>query len=289
MAKRNGSILDDLALLPWWVNVILSVAVYLSLKYWIPTIKIQDTFYAGMAKAAPGLAPFLAGILLIPAAISGFNSWRKGQLLERQKGIDSIRSISWREFEELVGEAYRRKGFRVTETGGGGADGGADLVLRKNGEHLLVQCKNWRTNKVGVKVVRELFGVVSAEGASGGIVICSGTFTHEAKDFARRKPLELIGGTELTRMIEEVKRNPSPHKIQPVSVSFQGLESDRPPVKFNTSLTGDSENAQASVIKCPTCGSEMVLRIAKKGPKAGEKFWGCSAFPKCRGTKPSSN
>ncbi len=263
MARRSGSILDDLAELPWWVNILLAVIVYLSLKYWIPSIKFQNPFYHGIAAGLPILAPVVFGIMLLAAAVSAFNSWRKGRLLKKQKGIASIRSISWREFEELVGEAYRRQGHLVTETGGDGADGGVDLVLRKNGEHLLVQCKNWRMDKVGVKVVRELFGVVAAEGATGGIVVCSGTFTQEAMDFARGKPLELIGGTSLARMVEEVKRNPSRPNVLP------------PP--------GDS---QPKVNTCPLCGGEMVLKTVGKGPKAGEKFWGCSAFPKCHGTKP---
>ena len=34
--------------------------------------------------------------------------------------------------------------------------------------------------------------------------------------------------------------------------------------------------------KCPKCGSDMVLRTAKRGANAGNKFWGCSAYPKCR-------
>jgi len=33
---------------------------------------------------------------------------------------------------------------------------------------------------------------------------------------------------------------------------------------------------------CPKCGSKMVLRTSKKGPQAGNQFWGCSSFPKCR-------
>ena len=33
---------------------------------------------------------------------------------------------------------------------------------------------------------------------------------------------------------------------------------------------------------CPRCGEKMVLRVAKKGNNAGNKFYGCSAFPKCR-------
>lgn len=42
----------------------------------------------------------------------------------------------------------------------------------------------------------------------------------------------------------------------------------------------DSEQAKI----CPKCGSRLVLRIAKKGENAGNKFYGCSAFPKCRYT-----
>jgi len=37
---------------------------------------------------------------------------------------------------------------------------------------------------------------------------------------------------------------------------------------------------------CPKCGGEMVLRTAQKGPNPGQKFWGCSNYPKCRFTKP---
>lgn len=36
---------------------------------------------------------------------------------------------------------------------------------------------------------------------------------------------------------------------------------------------------------CPRCGSELVLRTARKGANAGGKFWGCSAYPKCRHTQ----
>ena len=33
---------------------------------------------------------------------------------------------------------------------------------------------------------------------------------------------------------------------------------------------------------CPKCGAELVLRTAKKGSNAGNQFYGCSNFPKCR-------
>jgi restriction system protein len=164
-----------------------------------------------------------------------------------------------RAFEELGGAAYRRKGVQVSETGGGGADGGVDLILKKDGETLLVQGKNWRTFKVGVKVVRELYGVVVARGANGGIVISSGRFSREARELARGKALELVDGGQLVRMIEAVKKNP--------------------PRASKTSIQNP----------CPLCGDELILRVSRKGPHTGEKFWGCSPFPRCRGVKPFTN
>lgn len=34
--------------------------------------------------------------------------------------------------------------------------------------------------------------------------------------------------------------------------------------------------------QCPKCGSALLVRTVKSGPKAGQQFWGCSKFPKCR-------
>ena len=255
MPRRNRTILDDIALLPWWINVILAIVVYLAFRYWIPSVDFQSPLFEGISMGLRSIAPIAGGLILFIAAISAFNAWRKGNMLEQQTGIETIRKISWREFEELVGESYKRKGFKVTETGGGGADGGVDLVIKKGGETLLIQCKHWKMNKVGVKVVRELYGVVAAEGSTGGIVISSGAFTQEAINFAKGKPLELIDGSGLLKLVAEVQESPN--------IAGQDLDNI-----------------------CPICGSEMVLRTAKKGQNAGQQFWGCSAFPKCRSTKP---
>ena len=37
--------------------------------------------------------------------------------------------------------------------------------------------------------------------------------------------------------------------------------------------------------RCPLCHSLMVLRTARKGKNSGSQFWGCTAFPKCKGTR----
>jgi hypothetical protein len=41
----------------------------------------------------------------------------------------------------------------------------------------------------------------------------------------------------------------------------------------------------SSTAVCPKCGSNLVERTARKGPKADSKFLGCENYPKCRFTK----
>jgi restriction system protein len=246
MAKKNESILDLLALLPWWVSIALSGSSYLILKYFIPTIEFQQKgpadmtymLFKGLANAAPSLAPIIALCLLIPAPISVINSWRKRKLLDRQESIDTVRNLNWKEFEELVGEAYRRQGYTVYENTGAGPDGGIDLTLKKNGELILIQCKQWRNIKVGVDKVRELYGVQISQNANKSILMTSGFFTQEAKNFAANKPIDLVEGSQLLEFVKNVQHDRK--AALPDSI--------------------------ASVV-CPQCGSEMVLRTARKSAK----------------------
>jgi restriction system protein len=73
-----------------------------------------------------------------------------------------------------------------------GPDGGVDLRLRKNGQVVFVQCKHWKARSVGVKVVRELFGVMAAKHVKHGSVVTYGEFTPEAREFAKANSIALI-------------------------------------------------------------------------------------------------
>ncbi len=91
-----------------------------------------------------GLVGLIALVLVAVAAISAFRSLKTGWMLERQTGLASLRDLPWKRFEDVLGEAYRRQGYAVEETLGGGADGGVDLILRRDGGVTVVQCKRWR-------------------------------------------------------------------------------------------------------------------------------------------------
>jgi restriction system protein len=45
---------------------------------------------------------------------------------------------------------------------------------------------------------------------------------------------------------------------------------------------------KADAPDCPMCGQPMVQRIARKGPRANDAFWGCSGYPDCKGTLAAS-
>ncbi len=284
MRRRNQgvSIFENLvnitAFMPWWAGVLLAIISYGVLH------NIAAAPVAGSITPA-GMRPLfnnlilkyfaLFGQIVFPAlfltgsAISTIKRRRRDKLISNAAESSSaalLGNMTWREFEALVGEAFRMKGFSVVETGGGGADGGVDLVLKKSNETFLVQCKQWRAYKVGVNTVRELYGVMAARGAAGGYVVTSGKFTDEAKDFASGRNVELIDGNALHAIIQEVK---SVHR--PNVASLHPTSSDR--------------SGQAAPV-CPVCGSVMVKRTAKRGTAIGSEFWGCPKYPACRGTRP---
>ena len=119
-----------------------------------------------------------------------------------------LENMSWEEFERAMGAAFARQGYRVTQTKSG-ADGGVDLVLERPGERVLAQCKHWAAWKVNVKTVRELFGVMNYQGATGGIVATSGRFTQDASAFAREVGIRLLDRDDVLRMLRAAPA-PSP-------------------------------------------------------------------------------
>lgn len=266
MARKRRSFFVELFDVSPWFSVVLAVGAWLlgelvaahgeSLAK-VAANQIVVQMLTQLVPAATLVLRFLALGFCFTAIVSFFRRRHRAKLFETRTSLQSIRDLSWQDFERYVGEAYRRKGYTVEETGPG-ADGGIDLIARKNGETVLVQCKHWRTEKVGAPVARELFGLVKAHGAANGVLITSGAFTREALKFADQTQLELVDGEGLVRLIRDVPR--------PVDAPGKHASPTETP-------------------SCPRCQSPMVKRTAKRGTHAGGEFWGCSKFPKCRGTR----
>ena len=263
MASRQG-FLDELMIigskLPWSVAVLSALVLYVGLhlvavQTAAPAAGTTLADLGGVAQHAfihvfAAFLQYLAPAGLLSGAIVGFvgRSRANSPLSSGKANPKAISAMSWRDFERLVGEGFRRRGFNVTGLSGRDPDGGVDLALTKDDERFLVQCKHWLKDQVGVSMVRELNGVVAAEGAAGGFVVTGGRFTSQAQEFARDTNIELIDGEELEELI------------------------------------GDTQGRIAKdVPACPKCGGEMIARTATRGQFVGKPFWGCRRYPKCDG------
>ena len=219
-------------------------------------------FRSGIDQADQAIALRRGLALLFPAGDRLFRDaarfcqalLRQVELIAQKAEFLALLQLSWQDFEKVVGEMFRRRGFKVTENNVAGPDGGIDLVLNKGKETFLVQCKRWRATIVGVEVVRELYGVMAANGATGGFVVSSGQFSPDARAFAEGRNIELVGSGQLLPMLGVVD-------------------------------SGAMSEAARPTLSCPQCGASMVKRVAKQGAKAGQPFLGCSTFPRCRGTR----
>ena len=273
MARRRKQpffidLIDASSKVHWSVGLFLAILSYLGFHFIAGIPVSTPTNAQESATALPLIALRVAAnvaqyalpvAFLIGSIASVFRRKKRVNILRAATDIEAVRDLSWKDFELLIGQAYRRQGYFVSETGGNEPDGGVDLVLRKEGKKVVVQCKRWKNFTVSVMPVRELYGVMTAEGADSCIFVSSGTFSRDALEFAQGKPILLLDGQHLMRLLKTVQYG------APVSNSA--------PIRSSSSVKG-----------CPKCGKPMIRRMAKRGANAGQEFWGCSDYPRCRGT-----
>lgn len=66
-------------------------------------------------------------------------------------------------------------------------------------------------------------------------------------------------------------------------LAYRSQHATHPAPNHDRSDPTDRPDPSALIPPCPKCGKPMVLRTAKGGPHPGSQFWGCSAYPDCRG------
>ena len=175
--------------------------------------------------------------------------------------MDVLAAIEWRRFEALVETLFAQAGFE-TRSQSHGADGGVDIWLHsKNAEGpvAVVQCKHWQGKAVGVREVREFFGVMASHSLKRGTYATSSVFTGEALAFAKANGINAMDGE---RLLQTICRRTAEQQAELLKVATEG-EYWRP--------------------TCASCGVKMTPRQPRAG---GKPFWGCQNYPKCRSTLP---
>ena len=300
MARQKTNPLEDVIIvaskLPWQAGVALALVSFLVLHGMASRPPLTMTgpgqmgavvarsLFTTLAMFGQFVLPFAFGV---GALVSAFNLARQKKLyhnVAKRSGVGALNDISWGDFERLVSEYYVRKGFQVTREGGNGPDGGIDLVLRRSGEVYLVQCKQWKAYKVGVQPVREFYGVMASRGAAGGYFVTSGEYTSEARTFVRGLNLELLDGRKLREMINMAQQ---PALIRVAAGPDRPIAAEAAPTRVETVVPVVPAAPRSPA--CPQCDNPMSRRVARNGSNAGKEFWGCSTYPKCKGTRPTED
>ena len=170
-----------------------------------------------------------------------------------------LKQLEWRRFEELCNAYFQAMGFR-TDVVPAGAERGVDINLFEQGAErasILVQCQPWNAYRVGIKPVRGLLGAMASGNVGEGVMVTSGKFTQEARDFARKEKISLVDGAELL-------------------VKFADLAPEKAVGLLRFATQGDFQTPT-----CPTCAVKMIPR---KSTTHGRKFWGCRNYPSCKQT-----
>lgn len=112
-----------------------------------------------------------------------------------------MKDLSPEQFEDLVKELFERKGFVVEKTQQT-RDGGKDLIAKADVGGIpfvvFIECKHHK-NKIGIELVRQLYGVQTVEGVNQAILVTSSSFTKDAVDFSNRTKhlIKLIDGKDI--------------------------------------------------------------------------------------------
>ena len=227
-----------LSRLPWWLGVLGAILAYVGLhsitEQGIPPEQLSQVDEGHAVRALAGLGQWLVPAALLAAAYGRWHS----TLLRRELTADpvgtTLRELSLNDFEALVAQLFRHRGYQVSEGAAGYAGGRREIVLtREDGRAIdplpqghsrgtppasaVVHIRYWQAWRVGATEVRELIAAVAANGAERGFLVVPGEFTRDARRLAEGNPIETIDGADLRALVQAGRGGP------PAPVSASGI------------------------------------------------------------------
>lgn len=93
--------------------------------------------------------------------------------------MDKIENVSSREFEYLIAEIFKAKGYETTTTKAVG-DYGRDIILKNRDETIFVECKHYKNELIGREICQKLLGSMDMFGVKKGIIVTTSHFHRNA-------------------------------------------------------------------------------------------------------------
>jgi len=161
-----------------------------------------------------------------------------------QKGIEigDFTELNGYEFEEYLKNLFELIGYTAIQTSLSG-DQGADLILSKDDEKIVVQAKKY-DGKVSNKAVQEIAAAKNYYDSDKAMVVTNSSFTTSAIELAFRNDVELWDGRKLKGIVRDLE-----DKSKDGGLASYHFHED---LKFKR-----EKEVQNVTIPCPCCEKEF--------------------------------
>lgn len=175
--------------------LLLGILGYAAYSVWLRTPHYVRLTNEALLAVEGGLAALalLVGLVL-------FSRWL-GRRSRNKEYFQAIAEFRWRkgmsptEFETCCSDYLLTRGWR-SETTKGSGDFGIDVLARKRGRSLVVQCK-LLSKPVGIKAVQEAHAGRGYANADIAAVVSNRGYTRQARELAERTGVLLLHFTDL--------------------------------------------------------------------------------------------
>ena len=134
---------------------------------------------------------------LVIGCIAAWKQFQAPSTARIESTLAAVRAMSWVEFSRAIEAAYRQDGYDVTAVNATAAD----FKIRKEWRIALVGCKRWKAARTGIEPLQDLHAAKEAHDAQECIYVTTGECTDNARTFAAKHAITLVGGPELARLL----------------------------------------------------------------------------------------
>lgn len=167
----------------WWKSALIAVAIV-----FVGQVLVSDQFKVVVTTTA---LPFI--IIAMVALWKQRDKPGSGRI---ERTVEAVLDMSWKEFSDLLEQAFQREGFDVART-----NGAADFELNKGGRTVLVSGKRWKAASHGLEPLKELVAEREKKEAREVRYVCIKEVTENAARFAKDNRIVLMQGAELAQLL----------------------------------------------------------------------------------------
>jgi restriction system protein len=165
---------------PWWISVVLAIALGL-----LGAMVLPDGYR--VAGALSGLPFAVIGV------VAARRQWHQPSAARVAAVQQAVASMPWPAFSALLEQAFRRDGYTVQR----GAAAPADFQLERAGRRTLVCARRWKSARIGLQDLRALQTARAADDISDALYIGLGELSGNAQPFAAAHGITIWQAGEL--------------------------------------------------------------------------------------------